>query len=297
MRSQRTIKSPVTFEGIGLHTGRYARVTMYPGERDSGIVFFRKDRNTMIRANVNNVIDTAFATTIGVDGVRIKTVEHLLSAISGFGIDNLYIEITGPEIPVLDGSAYRFAELILKAGIVKQAKKMPYLKIVKPFIFEEGNVKIFATPFEGRKFTYYLELSHGSLRTEVFTINLTEENYLKEISMARTFGFLKDVEYMRKNGLALGGSLSNAVVIDGDKILNEDGLRYADEFVRHKILDMIGDLSLSVYPIMGHIISYRSGHSTNIKFLKRLLSSRSVILVDEESYTLDARSEKIIYFQ
>jgi UDP-3-O-[3-hydroxymyristoyl] N-acetylglucosamine deacetylase len=274
MRLQRTIKNPVHFEGTGLHSGRPARVLLKPAPRDHGIVFYRSDRQVYIKAHYKNVIDTAFATTIGVDGVRIRTVEHLLSALSGLCIDNVLIEIEGPEVPVLDGSAIGYVELILKAGIVAQGKKMPYLEITKPFVYEEpGGVKIMALPSKGRKITYNLELSYGPLRRQSISIELNEETYLNHVAPARTFGFLKDVEFLRKNGLALGGSLMNAVVIDGEKVLNQEGLRFPDEFARHKVLDIIGDLSLAGAPVIGHIISWKSGHSSNINFLKKAMAA------------------------
>ncbi len=282
MRLQRTIKKEVHLEGIGLHSGRPARVCLRPAPRDHGIVFYRIDRKVFIRAIIHNVIDTAFATTLGVDGVRIKTVEHLLSAISGLSIDNLLIEIEGPEVPVMDGSALGFVELILKAGIVNQGKKASYYEIVSPFVYEEPGIKIMGLPFKGRRITYNLELHSGPLKKQAISIDINEETFLTHIAPARTFGFLKDVEYLRKNGLALGGSLANAVVIDGEKVLNQEGLRFPDEFARHKVLDMIGDLSLAGRPIMGHIISYKGGHSSNIKFLQRLLTSQAIRLISEE---------------
>lgn len=283
MRYQRTIKNEVFFEGIGLHSGRYAKVWLRPAPRDHGIVFFRKDRGAHVKASVQYVIDTAFATTIGIDGVRIRTVEHLLAALSGLSIDNILIEIEGSEIPALDGSALGFVDMILGAGIVNQAKRAIYFEVKKPFIYEEPGVKIMALPGSGRRFTYNLELSSGPLRKQGISIDLNEETFLTHIAPARTFGFLKDVEYLRRNGLALGGTLKNAIVIDEERILNEEGLRFPDEFARHKVLDLIGDLSLSQYQIKGHIIAWRSGHSSNIKFLKKLLTSGSLELKRHET--------------
>jgi len=281
MRLQRTIKNTIGFEGIGLHSGRPAKVILKPAPRDHGIVFYRIDRQVFVKAHYSNVIDTAFATTIGVDGVRIKTVEHILSALSGLCIDNILIEIEGPEVPVLDGSAIGFVELLLKSGIVAQGKKAPYLEIIRPFVYEEPGVKIMALPSKGRKLTYNLELSHGPLKKQSISIDLNEETFLSHVAPARTFGFLKDVEFLRKNGLALGGSLTNAVVIDGERILNTEGLRFPDEFARHKVLDMIGDLSLAGAPIKGHIISWKSGHSSNINFLKKAMAGGVFRLIDE----------------
>ncbi|MCX7794455.1 MAG: UDP-3-O-acyl-N-acetylglucosamine deacetylase [Thermodesulfovibrionales bacterium] len=294
MRHQRTIKNEVYFEGIGLHSGRYAKVRLKPAPRDHGIIFYRKDRGVYIKATIQHVIDTAFATTIGIDGVRIRTVEHLLATLSGLNIDNILIEIEGSEIPAMDGSALKFVELILKAGIVNQGKRAPYFELKKPLLYEEPGIKIMALPYRGRRFTYNLELSSGPLRKQAISIDLNEETYLNHIAPARTFGFLRDVEYLRKNGLALGGTLHNAVVIDEERILNEEGLRFPDEFARHKVLDMIGDLSLAQYPIAGHIISWKSGHSSNIKFLKKLLTSGCLELVRGE---VERPLLKSLYFQ
>lgn len=296
MRFQRTLKNEIFFDGIGLHSGRYARVWLKPAPRDHGIVFYRKDRGAYIKASVQYVIDTAFATTIGIDGIRIRTVEHLLAALSGLNIDNVLIEIEGSEIPAMDGSALNLVELILKAGIVNQAKQAPYFEVKKPFMYEEPGIKIMALPYKGRRFTYNLELSSGPLRKQGISIDLNEQTFLSHIAPARTFGFLRDVEYLRKNGLALGGTLQNAVVIDEERVLNEEGLRFPDEFARHKVLDMIGDLSLAQYQLRGHIISWKSGHSSNIKFLKKLLTSGSLELVREE--TIERTPQiKSLYFQ
>ncbi|MFN3739522.1 MAG: UDP-3-O-acyl-N-acetylglucosamine deacetylase [Thermodesulfovibrionales bacterium] len=298
MRLQRTIKQEVRFEGIGLHSGRPVRITLKPAPRDHGVTFFRKDRGVFIKASFQNVIDTAFATTIGVDGVRIRTVEHLLAALSGLCIDNILVEIEGPEVPAMDGSAISFIEYILKAGIVNQAKRASYLEVKRPFLYEEPGIRIMALPYSGRKFTYNLELPQGPLKKQSISIELNEETFLSHIAPARTFGFLKDVEYLRKNGLALGGSLSNAVVIDEERVLNAEGLRFPDEFARHKVLDMLGDLYLAGYQILGHIVSWKSGHSSNIKFLKKMLSSGSLKIITEETLKREeALPLKSLYFQ
>lgn len=298
MRFQRTIKNEVRFEGIGLHSGRPVRISLKPAPRDHGVTFFRKDRGVFIKASYHNVIDTAFATTIGIDGVRIRTVEHLLAALSGLCIDNVLVEIEGPEVPAMDGSAISFVEYILKAGIVNQAKRASYLEVKRPFLYEEPGIRITALPYSGRKLTYNLELPYGPLKKQSISIELNEETFLRHIATARTFGFLKDVEYLRKNGLALGGSLSNAVVIDGERVLNTEGLRFPDEFARHKVLDMIGDLYLAGYQILGHIVSWKSGHSSNIKFLKKMLSSGSLEIITEEGLEKEgALPLKSLYFQ
>jgi UDP-3-O-[3-hydroxymyristoyl] N-acetylglucosamine deacetylase len=285
MRAQRTIKNEVSFEGIGLHTGKLARVTLKPAARDAGIVFIRSDKPMVIKAYVGSVIDTAFATTIGHNGIKIRTIEHLMAALAGLGIDNVYIEVNGPEIPILDGSSTEFISIILRAGIAKQGKKRPYLRIKRPFAFEDGHSKIVAFPYKGCRITYRISFSHHGIGEQKISLDISEESFAREIAPARTFGFLKDIEYLRTNGLAKGGSLENAIILGENGILNSTGLRFPDEFVRHKVLDSIGDFSLLGFPIYGHIIASKSGHSSNVKFLKKLLSSPDswdIILEAEE---------------
>lgn len=283
MRSQRTIKREVAFDGIGLHTGRYSRVTLKPASRDEGITFVRTDREAVIKAHVGSVIDTAFATTIGYNGVKIRTVEHLLSAFAGLGIDNIIIEVHGPEIPILDGSSTELISIILKAGIAKQGKKRPFLRIKKAFIFEDGHARIAALPYNGTRITYSIFFHHYGFGEQRLSLDLNEESFVREIAPARTFGFLKDIEYLRTNGLAKGGSLDNAIILGDSGILNSTGLRYKDEFVRHKVLDFIGDFSLIGFPILGHIVASRSGHSSNVKFLKKVLSMPNAWDITTES--------------
>lgn len=273
MRLQRTIKQEVSFAGIGLHTGSHVTVKLKPSPRDTGIVFYRNDKNLMIRADVGAVVDTAFATSLGYNGTRIKTVEHILAAASGLGIDNLIIELDGSEIPILDGSSTELIDIILRGGIAKQGKKRPYLRITKPVFFDDGHSEIAAFPYDGRKLTCRIQFNHHLLGEQKLSIDLNEETFAREVAPARTFGFVKDVEYLRANGLAKGGSLDNAVILGEDGVLNKSGLRFKDEFVRHKILDFIGDISLIGFPIYGHLVANRTGHSTNIKFVKNLLSA------------------------
>lgn len=273
MRLQRTIRREVVFQGIGLHTGRYATVRLKPAPRDTGIVFCRIDRGAIIRANITSVTDTAYATTIGFGGVKIRTVEHLLATVSGLGINNLFVEVQGPEIPILDGSSTNLVDMVLDAGISKQGKEMPIMRITQPVEYEDAHARIIGVPFEGRRITYYIHFNHHLLGEQELTIELDEKTFVKDIAPARTFGFLRDVETLRANGLARGGSLDNAVIIGDDGILNSSGLRYGDEFVRHKILDAVGDLALLGFPIEGHITLEKAGHTANIRFLRKLLAS------------------------
>lgn len=285
MRRQRTIKREVSFSGVGLHTGRETQVKLIPAPRNTGIVFYRKDKGVYIKASLDNVADTAFATTLCFDNARIKTVEHFLSATSGLGIDNLIVEVVGPEMPALDGSATGFVEILLEAGIAKQAEGVIYIKITKPLIYEDAHSKIICLPFEGRRFSYHMSFNHPVIKEQFVTLNLDEKTFARDIAPARTFGFLKDVEALKSKGLALGGSLDNSVVITEDGILNASGLRFEDEFARHKILDAIGDFALAGYPIIGHLILQRSGHTANIRFLRELLQTHECFtVVKEEDY-------------
>lgn len=277
MRLQRTIKRDITFHGIGLHTGRHTTVKLKPASRDTGIVFCRIDKGAIIRANITSVVDTAFATTIGfvngADTIKIKTVEHLLAAAAGLGIDNLIVEVDGPEIPILDGSSTKLVSIILEAGIAKQGKKRPFLKIMKPVIYEDAHARIVALPYDGTRISYYINFGHHMLGQQELSLEVSEESFVKEIAPARTFGFLSDVEKLRANGLAKGGSLDNAVIVGDNGILNTTGLRFEDEFVRHKLLDSIGDLSLIGFPIQGHVMLQKAGHTANINFLRKLVSA------------------------
>lgn len=273
MKLQTTIKKEVTFSGIGLHTGKPATVKLKPASRDTGIVFYRVDKGAIIRASVDFVIDTAFATTLGYNGTKVKTVEHLLSAIAGLGISNLLIEINGPEVPILDGSAIELVNLINHAGIAKQAKPSTFIKILKPVVYEDAHARVIALPYDGTRYSYSIDFAHSLLGYQEIAVELNALTYSTEIAPARTFGFLKDVQMLKSRGFAQGGSLKNAIVIAEDRILNEGGLRYPDEFVRHKLLDSVGDISLIGYQIQGHIIFEKSGHTANYNFLKKLLAS------------------------
>ena len=297
MRFQRTLKQETSFEGIGLHTGRYAKVRLKPAPRDTGIIFTRRDKDIALKASMGSVSDTAFSTTLGYDGVKIRTVEHILAALSGLGIDNLIVEVNGPEIPILDGSSIELISLILNSGIAKQGKKRPFLRITNPVIFADGQAEIAAFPYDGRRITYRIHFNHHLLGEQNLSLEISEENFVKEIAPARTFGFLKDVEYLKANGFAKGGSLENAIILGSDGILNASGLRFKDEFVRHKMLDLIGDFSLIGFPMYGHIIANKSGHTANLKFLKKLISYQNCWeIVSEISQPSPAYAETSLFF-
>ncbi|MDP3297144.1 MAG: UDP-3-O-acyl-N-acetylglucosamine deacetylase [Thermodesulfovibrionia bacterium] len=274
MRYQNTLKSEVLVRGIGLHSGRTINMKLKPAPRDTGIVFVRKDKKSVeVNASVNSVADTTFATNLAFDGARVGTVEHLLSALAGLNIDNLCVELDGPEVPIMDGSALYFTHKILEVGIAKQAKKVSCIRILKPIVITEGHCQIAIVPYEGTKISCSVNYNHPLFEEQKLSIDVTGTNFIKEIAPARTFGFLRDVRMLRLNGLAKGGSLDNAIVVGENGVLNKGELRFKDEFVRHKILDTIGDFSLLGYPVYGHIIAHRPGHSLNVKFLRKLLLS------------------------
>jgi UDP-3-O-[3-hydroxymyristoyl] N-acetylglucosamine deacetylase len=244
-----------------------------PAPRDSGIVFFRSDKGIFLNANVNSISDTAFATTLGSNGTRVKTVEHVMAALSGLCIDNVIVEVDGPEVPILDGSSAGFARRILESGIDGQESDMPCLKVIKPVTFKEGKAEISAVPFDGRTITYEIDYDHRLLGQQSMCVDLDKDDFTKELAPARTFGFLKDVKYLKSKGLAKGGSLENAVILSDTGVVNTSGLRFKDEFIRHKILDFIGDMALCGFPIYGHFHVIRSGHTANMNFFKKFLAS------------------------
>jgi UDP-3-O-[3-hydroxymyristoyl] N-acetylglucosamine deacetylase len=273
MRHQNTLKEEVKISGVGLHTGRTITMKLKPAPRDTGIVFIRTDKNNgIVKAGVEFVADTTFATNLFFNGIKAGTVEHVLSALAGLNIDNLYVELDGSEVPIMDGSAYYFVKKILKDGIIaRQAKTVSCIRIIKPIVVSEGVRQIAVVPYEGLRITCSVNYNHPLFSEQKCSIDLTGSNFIKEIAPARTFGFIKDVKMLRNMGLAKGGSLDNAIVVGNNGLLNKGALRYKNEFVRHKILDIIGDLSLLGYNILGHVIANRTGHSLNIKLLRKIL--------------------------
>ena len=244
-----------------------------PAGVDEGIVFVRGDLsgNNRIKANVHNVRDTTLATTLGLNGVMVSTVEHLMSAFSGMGVDNAVVEVDAPEVPIMDGSARPFVDLLKDVGTRVQGKGKKLLVIKDKIAVSEGEGTAMLLPSPEFRITYKIEFNHPAIGVQSYHMNFSDVSYEEEICAARTFGFLRDVEYLQAKGLALGGSLKNAVVLDDRRIINKDGLRFPDEFVKHKILDAIGDLSLLGIPIIGHFVAYKSGHRLNNLLLKELL--------------------------
>lgn len=279
MIKQRTIKTVIHATGVGLHSGQKVYMTMRPAPVNAGIVFIRSDlpQPNTIEANALRVGDTRLSTCLEQAGVRVATVEHLMSAISGLGIDNLYVDLTSAEVPIMDGSAGPFVFLLQSAGIEEQKAPKKYMRIKKSLKVSDGDKWARFEPFNGFKLTYTIAFNHPVFDdgNSSVTINFADTSYAKEVSRARTFGFMQDVETLRSMGLAQGGSLDNAIVMDEYRVLNEDGLRYKDEFVRHKILDAVGDLYLLGHPVIGAFHGYKAGHALHNRLLRELLQDQA----------------------
>jgi UDP-3-O-[3-hydroxymyristoyl] N-acetylglucosamine deacetylase len=272
--NQRTLKTPASCAGVGLHSGARVQMTLRPAPAGSGIVFVRTDTPspTEIPARAEFVVETAYATSLGLGQVRIGTVEHLLAAFSGLGIDNARVELNGPEVPIMDGSAAPFVYLIRTAGIELQRKFKRFLLVRKTLEVSEGDKRAQISPARQFSIDCTIDFDHPLISDQSLHIDFSDRAFYREVCRARTFGFLRDVEQLKRHGLALGGTLENAIVIDDFNILNPDGLRYSDEFVRHKVLDIVGDLALCGMPVIGHVTSVKSGHALNHRLLKRLMN-------------------------
>lgn len=279
MIKQRTLKNVIRATGVGLHTGEKIYLTLRPAPVDSGIIFRRTDFDPPVEipACPENVGDTRLSTTLTCGNVKISTVEHLLSAFAGLGIDNAYIDLSAPEVPIMDGSAGPFVFLIQSAGIEEQAAAKRFIRIKRSVVVEEEDKWVRFDPFDGFKVSFVINFDHPAFkhRTQEATVDFSTTSFVKEVSRARTFGFMKDLEWLRDRNLALGGSLDNAVVVDDYRIVNEDGLRYEDEFVKHKVLDAIGDLYLLGYSLIGAFSGYKSGHELNNRLLRVLLQDEA----------------------
>lgn len=274
--SQKTIKNPVNCTGIGLHSGKKVNLVIKPAPVNHGIKFVRTDllNSPGITAHFNQVVDTSLATVIGSDGCIVSTIEHLMASFAGLSIDNALVELDAYEVPVMDGSAGPFIAMIKRAGIKNQSAPRHFFLIKEPIMLEEADKSVSVFPWATFKITYTIEFDHPLIKKQTYSIDLSDEIFESEICKARTFGFLHEVEYMKRYGLARGGSLENAVVIDKDSIVNEDGLRFENEFVRHKILDCLGDFSLLGMPVLGHLIVVKSGHAFNHAFLEKFFSQK-----------------------
>ena len=277
MIRQRTIKNVIRATGVGLHTGNKVYLTLRPATPDTGIIFRRVDLDEPVEiyAKAENVCDTQLSTTLGENGAKVSTVEHLLSAMAGLGIDNAYVDLSAGEVPIMDGSSGPFVFLLQSAGIIEQNKAKRFIRIIKPIIVEEEDKWAKFEPFEGFKVSFTINFKHPVFNgaPQQAEIDFSSTSFVKEVSRARTFGFMSDFEKLRENNLALGASLDNAIGVDEFRVLNEDGLRYQDEFVKHKILDAIGDLYLLGHSLIGAYSGYRSGHGLNNNLLKALIAN------------------------
>ena len=292
MIKQKTFKNSIGCMGVALHSGHKVSMTLKPGEPDSGIVFKRTDisgNGAIIRASWENVVETTLCTTLGNDeGITIATVEHLMAALSSSGIDNALIEVNGPEVPVMDGSAAPFIFLVECAGTVEQERPRKFIRVLKAISIGDDEKSVSIVPSDGFIVEFDIDFESAAVSHQSYSICIDGENFKNEVSRARTFGFLHEVEALRAAGLAKGGSLENAVVVSGDKIINEDGLRYDDEFVRHKVLDAVGDLYLAGGAIIGHFHGVCSGHEGTNNLLRALFADKDAWCYEDMSLTKDS---------
>jgi UDP-3-O-[3-hydroxymyristoyl] N-acetylglucosamine deacetylase len=279
MLKQRTLKSLVRAKGVGLHTGQMVSIALRPAQPDTGIVFRRVDLATPvdIPARADLVGETRLSSCLVHQDVKVYTVEHLMSALAGMGVDNAYVDLDGPEVPIMDGSAAPFALLIQQAGLEEQAAPKRFLRVKRALEVREGDKWARLEPYEGLRLSFSIVFNHPVIdkTSQSVSVDFAETSYLKEIARARTFGFMHDVERLREDGLALGGGLDNALVLDEYRLLNADGLRFADEFIRHKVLDAIGDLYLLGRPLLGAFSAHKSGHALNNRLLRALVADAS----------------------
>ena len=279
MIRQRTLKGSVRATGVGLHTGHKVTMVLRPAPVDTGIVFCRSDLpgNPAVAAHALNVVNTQMATVLEKNGARVSTVEHLMSAFFGLGIDNAYVDVSAEEVPIMDGSAGTFVFLIQSAGVEEQAAKKRYLRVLKTVALEKDGKQVRLEPFDGFKIAFSIEFRHPVFEQSSNTaeVDFGEVSFVREVSRARTFGFTQEVEYLRSKGLARGGSLDNAVVVDDFRVLNAEGLRMEDEFVKHKALDAVGDLYLAGHPLIAAFHGNKSGHELNNLLVRKLLADRT----------------------
>ncbi|WP_417579770.1 UDP-3-O-acyl-N-acetylglucosamine deacetylase [Nitrincola sp.] len=277
MIKQRTLKTSIRATGIGLHSGQKVYLTLRPAAVNTGIVFRRVDQDPVVEIPgfATHVVDTVLSTNLSVDGVRVATVEHLMSALAGLGIDNLYVDLTAEEVPIMDGSAAPFVFLIESAGIAEQNAAKQFVRIKKPVTVEVDGKTASFKPYEGYKVGFRIEFDHPAFtdRHLEACLDFSSTAFVREVSRARTFGFMRDIEFLRSQNLALGGSFDNAIVVDDYRVLNEEGLRYENEFVKHKILDAVGDLYLLGKSLIGEYYGYKSGHHLNNLLLRKLLET------------------------
>lgn len=273
---QKTIRKRTVVQGIGLHSGKACTLSFAPAPVNTGVHFVRSDLpgKPSIKVHATAVSATSYATTLGGGVFSVATVEHCMSALSALRIDNLFIELDGPEIPICDGSATEFLKALHLVGMIEQDQPRKYCYVTQPIYFEEGEKQAYVVPYHGLRVTVTIDFPHPAIGKQKLDLDINDQSFTREISRARTFGFLKDVEALQARGLAQGGSLANAIVLDDDKVLNPEGLRYTDEFVRHKALDALGDLVTLGMPLMGHVVLYKAGHDIMNKLIRKIIDSK-----------------------
>jgi UDP-3-O-[3-hydroxymyristoyl] N-acetylglucosamine deacetylase len=273
---QKTIRKKTEVQGLGLHSGKMCTLTFAPAPPNTGVHFIRGDlpNRPSMKVVASAVAATNYATTLGGEAFSVATVEHCMAAISALRIDNLFIELDGPEIPICDGSAADFLEALHRVGMIEQDQPRKYCYITQPIYFEEGDKQAYVVPYHGLRLSVTIDFAHPAIGKQKIDLDINDQSFTREIARARTFGFLKDVQSLQAKGLALGGSLQNAIVLDDEKVLNPEGLRFPDEFVRHKTLDALGDLVTLGMPLMGHVVLYKAGHDVMNKLIRKILDSR-----------------------
>lgn len=269
---QKTLKKRVQVHGLGLHSGKTCSLTFVPAPVNTGVHFIRSDIEGMpsVKVDARHVKATGYATTLGGELFSVSTVEHCLAALSALRIDNLFVELDGPEIPIIDGSAQDFLKAIQSVGLIEQEQPRKYCYITQPIYYSEGDKQAYVVPYQGLRLTVTIDFPHPAIQKQKIDLDINEVSFAREIASARTFGFLKDLEELKARGLALGGSLENAIGLDDHKILNPEGLRFPDEFVRHKALDALGDLVTLTMPLMGHLVLYKAGHDIMNKLVRKI---------------------------
>lgn len=297
MRFQQTIGSPVSCSGVGLHSGQPVTLTLRPAPPNTGIVFVYRNGSgeTLLPAAVSNRVPTELCTAISVNGHQVKTIEHLLAALVGMEIDNVYAEVDAGEIPVLDGSASPFVRLIRAAGVISQTRRQSYVKIMQPIEVVDGARRVRIEPSSTPRITYSIHYDHPLIQTQSYSYTCSASTFEQEIATARTFGFLHEVQALWSRGLGKGGTLDNTVVLSEEGVVNQSGLRFPNEFVRHKVLDLIGDIALLGFPFIGHIVAERSGHAMHTRLVEQILTQRDKwALITSDSPTAAAESRPSI---
>ncbi|MGQ0695345.1 MAG: UDP-3-O-acyl-N-acetylglucosamine deacetylase [Nitrospiraceae bacterium] len=292
VRNQQTLASAVTCSGVGLHSGQPVTITLRPAPPDTGVVFVNRNENVsaFVSASIEHLVPTELCTAISGNGFQVKTIEHLLAALSGLDVDNVYIDVTASEVPVMDGSAAPFVRLIQSVGVISQNQKQPFLKIMAPFEVSEGSKKVWIEPSATPRITYSIHYDHPLINTQTYVHDCSPSVFESNIAEARTFGFLHEVQALWARGLGQGGTLDNTVVLSKDGIVNQSGLRFLNEFVRHKVLDLIGDFSLLGMPFIGHIVAERSGHALHTRLVQQILEQpEKWVLLNAEPLAVDKR--------